>query len=176
MGYIWDTSDSHNEDCWDRFGRQTRYGERSMTTTDLKVAIRQAAPTTKASRLRSLMPDIECRVAEGVQLRTIHKALVDAGFDLTFQTLKTYLYRHRKKQQIAGQQGQSLAGCPSDAMALTGSAQSISYETEANTPRPSGGPVSILELDRLMKPDPAQQAADLARYERIAKQQRRNRK
>jgi hypothetical protein len=147
-----------------------------MTTTDLKQAIRQVEPTTKAARLRSLMPDIECRLAEGVQLGRIHKALVDAGFDLTFQTLKTYLYRHRKKQQIAGQQRRSSAPRPSDAKEIIGSAQSISYETEANTPGPSGGPVSIQELDRLMKPDPAQQAEDLARYERMAKQQRRSRK
>ena len=32
------------------------------------------------------------------------------------------------------------------------------------------------ELDRLMKPDPVQQAEKLARYERLAKQQRRSRK
>jgi hypothetical protein len=52
-----------------------------MTTTDLKRVVWQAEPTTKAARLRSLMPDIECRLAEGVQLGTIHKVLaVPASF------------------------------------------------------------------------------------------------
>lgn len=32
------------------------------------------------------------------------------------------------------------------------------------------------ELDRLMKPDPAEQAEDIARYERLAKQKERSRK
>jgi hypothetical protein len=36
--------------------------------------------------------------------------------------------------------------------------------------------MSMQELDRLMKPDPAEQAEKLARYERLAKQQRRSRK
>ncbi|RWA36896.1 conjugal transfer protein TraD [Xylella fastidiosa] len=68
-----------------------------MTKPDAKQAVRETEPTTKAAQLREVMPEIEEKLAAGVQLGTIHKALTDAGFDLTFQTLKTYLYRYRKK-------------------------------------------------------------------------------
>ncbi|TKA17517.1 conjugal transfer protein TraD, partial [Xanthomonas euvesicatoria pv. citrumelonis] len=81
-----------------------------MTKPDAKQAVRQTEPTTKAAQLREVMPEIEKKLAAGVQLRTIHKALTDAGFDLTFQTLKTYLYRYRKKHQAktVGQQTESV--------------------------------------------------------------------
>ncbi|WOB37405.1 MULTISPECIES: conjugal transfer protein TraD [Xanthomonas] len=138
-----------------------------MTKPDAKQAVRQTEPTTKAAQLREVMPEIEKKLAAGVQLRTIHRALTDAGFDLTFQTLKTYLYRYRKKHQAktVGQQtesgGSRSAGTPTPA------------SSQSDEPR---GPISMQELDRLMKPDPAKQAQDIARYERLAKQKERSRK
>ncbi|WP_237165377.1 hypothetical protein [Pandoraea vervacti] len=78
-----------------------------MTKTDAQQAIEQTAPTTKAAQLREVMPQIEKKLAAGVQLGTIHQALTDAGFELTFQTLKTYLYRYRKhRAKSAGRQAE----------------------------------------------------------------------
>ncbi|AMV09381.1 hypothetical protein [Xanthomonas citri] len=151
-----------------------------MTKPDAKQAVRQTEPTTKAAQLREVMPEIEKKLAAGVQLRTIHKALTDAGFDLTFQTLKTYLYRYRKKHQAktVGQQTESVgsrsAGTPTPASSQPD--ESVSDETDSSEPPTPRGPISMQELDRLMKPDPAKQAEDIARYERLAKQKERSRK
>ncbi|MCP3041657.1 hypothetical protein [Xanthomonas euvesicatoria] len=148
-----------------------------MTKPDAKQAVRQTEPTSKAAQLREVMPEIEKKLAAGVQLGTIHKALTDAGFDLTFQTLKTYLYRYRKKHQAKtkGQQSASrTVGMPTPPQ--PGESESVSHETdspETSTPR---GPISMQELDRLMKPDPEEQAKDIARYERLAKEKWRKHK
>ncbi|SAK93667.1 hypothetical protein AWB79_06986 [Caballeronia hypogeia] len=158
-----------------------------MTKLDPKQAVRDTEPTTKAARLRDVMPEIEKRLAVGVQLRAIHQALTGAGFDLTLQTLKTYLYRYRKKQraQTAGQQTASAGAVPVDLPASSQVGESVSDDAQTlethevpktpDTP-PSREPMSMQALDRLMKPDPVQQAEKLARYERLAKQQRRSRK
>ena len=63
-----------------------------MTKSDPKQAVRETEPTTKAARLRDVMPEIEKKLSVGVQLRAIHQALTGAGLDLSLQTLKTYLY------------------------------------------------------------------------------------
>ncbi|WP_348828241.1 conjugal transfer protein TraD [Xanthomonas euvesicatoria] len=146
-----------------------------MTKPDAKQAVRQTEPTSKAAQLREVMPEIEKKLAAGVQLGTIHKALTDAGFDLTFQTLKTYLYRYRKKHQAKtkGQQSASrTVGMPTQ----PSESESVSHETDSAETPPSRGPISMQELGRLMKPDPAKQAEDIARYERLAKQKERSRK
>lgn len=148
-----------------------------MTKPDAKQAIRQTEPTTKAAQLREVMPEIEKKLAAGVQLGTIHKALTDAGFDLTFQTLKTYLYRYRKKHQAKPEGQQSAlrpAGMPTPPQ--PGESESVSYDIDSPETPTSRGPISMQELDRLMKPDPAKQAEDIARYERLAKQKERSRK
>ncbi|QTK49923.1 hypothetical protein [Xanthomonas euvesicatoria] len=148
-----------------------------MTKPDAKQAVRQTEPTSKAAQLREVMPEIEKKLAAGVQLGTIHKALTDAGFDLTFQTLKTYLYRYRKKHQAKtkGQQSASrTVGMPTPPQ--PGESESVSHETdspETSTPR---GPISMQELDRLMKPDPEELAERAARYERLAKEKWRKHK
>ncbi|KLA87922.1 conjugal transfer protein TraD, partial [Xanthomonas euvesicatoria] len=54
--------------------------------------------------------------------------------------------------------------------------ESVSDETYSSEPPTPRGPISMQELDRLMKPDPAKQAQDIARYERLAKQKERSRK
>jgi len=66
---------------------------------DLKQAVMQAAPTTKAAQLREVMPEIEMKLAAGTPLAAIHQALTHSGLDLTLKTLKTYLHRYRKKQR-----------------------------------------------------------------------------
>lgn len=134
---------------------------------DLKQAVLQTAPTTKAAQLREVMPEIEKKLAAGTQLATIHHALTHAGLDLTFQTLKTYLYRYRKKHRPERQ----LAPTPSSPPDPSGPCENA--PPAAPTSR---APLSMRELNRLMKPDPAEQAEKLARYERLAKQQRRSRR
>ncbi|CCF69606.1 putative uncharacterized protein [Xanthomonas citri pv. punicae str. LMG 859] len=127
--------------------------------------------------MREVMPVIEQRIAAGVRIADILKTLKDSGIDLTEATLKSYLYRYRKKHQAKtkGQQSASrTVGMP--APPQPGESESVSQETdspETSTPR---GPISMQELDRLMKPDPEEQAKDIARYERLAKEKWRKHK
>lgn len=140
----------------------------TMTALDARQAVRQIEPTTKAAKLREVMPEIEMKLAAGVQLGAVHEALIASGFDLTFQTLKTYLYRHRK------QRGKSVDRRASPAAPRSAN-ESVSYETDLEVRAPRE-PISMQELNRVMKPDPAKQAEDLALYERIGKQRWRERK
>ncbi|VVE59122.1 conjugal transfer protein TraD [Pandoraea sputorum] len=137
--------------------------------TDAQQAIQQTAPTTKAAQLREVMPQIEKKLAAGVQLGTIHQALTDAGFELTFQTLKTYLYRYRKQRRAksAGRQAEPVDSRTAAAPASPRPEASVPSATDAGPPRPRE-PLSVQEIDRLMKPDPAELAERIARYERIA--------
>ncbi|KLB39547.1 conjugal transfer protein TraD, partial [Xanthomonas euvesicatoria] len=88
--------------------------------------------------------------------------------------------RYRKKHQAktVRQQTESVgsrsAGTPTPASSQ--SDESVSDETYSSEPPTPRGPISMQELDRLMKPDPAKQAQDIARYERLAKQKERSRK
>ncbi|MGW8346797.1 conjugal transfer protein TraD, partial [Xanthomonas axonopodis pv. khayae] len=60
--------------------------------------------------------------------------------------------------------------------ASTQSGESVSYETDSAETPTSRGPISMQELDRLMKPDPAELAERAARYERLAKEKWRKHK
>ncbi|MDH4910108.1 conjugal transfer protein TraD (plasmid) [Xanthomonas axonopodis pv. ricini] len=148
-----------------------------MPKSDLTQALTAIEPKTKAAKVREVMPVIEQRIAAGVRIADILKTLKDSGIDLTEATLKSYLYRYRKKHQAKtkGQQSASrTVGMP--APPQPGESESVSHETdspETSTPR---GPISMQELDRLMKPDPEEQAKDIARYERLAKEKWRKHK
>jgi hypothetical protein len=147
-----------------------------MTKTDAQQAIDQTAPTTKAAQLREVMPQIEKKLAAGVQLGTIHQALTDAGFELTFQTLKTYLYRYRKhRAKSAGRQAEPVDSRTAAAPALPGPEASVPPATDGGPPPPRE-PLTVQEIDRLMKPNPAELAERIARYERIALEKERSRK
>ncbi|WP_059025266.1 hypothetical protein, partial [Xanthomonas citri] len=113
----------------------------------------------------------------GVRIADILKTLKDSGIDLTEATLKSYLYRYRKKHQAKtkGQQSASqTVGMP--APPQPGESESVSHETDSAETPPSRGPISMQELDRVMKPDPEEQAKDIARYERLAKEKWRKHK
>ncbi|QCU27874.1 conjugal transfer protein TraD [Burkholderia pseudomallei] len=146
-----------------------------MPRSDLTQALTAIEPKTKAAKVREVMPVIEQRIAAGVRIADILKALQGSGIELTEATLKSYLYRYRKQGKAVGRQVE-LVGTRRSAGVLASSqpGESVSYETEAPATSPSRGPISMQELDRLMKPDPAEQAEKLARYERLGKQQRRN--
>ncbi|RQP38477.1 conjugal transfer protein TraD [Burkholderia ubonensis] len=134
-----------------------------MSELNLKTEIEAIELTTKAAKLRKLMPTIEAKLAEGVRAAEVVETLRRCGLDLTIGTFRNYLHQYRVKHRRGG----TPASSPS--------CESVSYETDSEVPK-SHEAVSIQELDRVMKPDPAKQAEDMARYERIGRQQLRGRK
>lgn len=66
---------------------------------DLKLALDKLSATTKAARLRALMPLIEAKRAQGVRHAEIVAALNERGFELTEETYRNYLHRQRKRQR-----------------------------------------------------------------------------
>jgi hypothetical protein len=101
--------------------------------------------------------------------------------------LKSYLYRYRQKQQVEEETAEQKLPANVQQPSATEPVSQRHYsdsssvsDSDLSTHAPSQGlphePMSMQELDRLMKPDPAEQAEKLARYERLAKQQRRSRK
>lgn len=52
---------------------------------------------TLAAKLRSIMPEIDKRVREGVQHEEIIETLNASGFDLNLNTFRSNLYRYRRK-------------------------------------------------------------------------------
>lgn len=80
-----------------------------MPKSDLTQALTAIEPKTKAAKVREVMPVIEQRIAAGVRIADILKTLKDSGIDLTEATLKSYLYRYRRKHQAKtkGQQSAS---------------------------------------------------------------------
>ena len=68
-------------------------------SVDLKSSLENLSATTKASRLRALMPLIEAKLAEGVRHAEIILALNEQGFAMTEKTYRNYLHRQRKQRQ-----------------------------------------------------------------------------
>ncbi|WP_044044174.1 hypothetical protein [Caballeronia insecticola] len=153
-----------------------------MPQRDVMQALTALEPKTKAAKVREVMPLIEQRISAGVRIADILKALRESGIDLTEATMKNYLYRYRQKQQVeretTGQKIQSNAkhASATDPVSQRHYSDSSSItDSDSSAQVASHRPISMQELDRLMKPDPAEQAEKLARYERLAKQQRRSR-
>ena len=131
--------------------------------SELIEALSAIEPRTKAAKVRAVMPLIEQRIAAGVRIADILVAMNSSGLDITEATLKSYLYRYRKKK-----------GRPTKRQAMsTATEKNVSYETDL--PENKNQPVLMQQLDRLLKPDPETLADDVKRYERLAKQHR-NRK
>lgn len=146
-----------------------------MPDSELAQALMALEPKTKAARVRAVMPVIEERIAAGVRIADILTILQDSGIDISKATLNTYLYQYRKKHKPVGRQGpvgQRSAETPASVQA----GESDLYEMDSPETPMSRGPISMLELDRWMKPDPARQAEEMAYYERLARQNRRKRK
>ena len=80
-----------------------------MGNLDLRAAIQQVEPASKAAQLRAVMPDIELKLAAGVTLAAVHQAMANAGFNVSFHTLKTYLYDFRKRQRTQAAKGSRAA-------------------------------------------------------------------
>lgn len=140
-----------------------------MEKIDIKRTLSNIQPTTKAARLRGLLPEIELKLASGVQLKEIQAALQSGGLEFTLSTLKTYLYRFRKE-------GSHHPATVIAKVLATSPATPLPADIEHNAEDVTAAPVSPHDLARLMKPDAQQEAADIANYERIAKQQRKEKK
>lgn len=68
----------------------------------LKSLIQGIPGKTLAAKLRTIMPEIDRRVREGVQHQEIIDALNEQGFDINLNTFRSYLYRYRKKVSQEG--------------------------------------------------------------------------
>ncbi|WP_231674477.1 hypothetical protein [Ralstonia pseudosolanacearum] len=92
-----------------------------MPKSDLTQALTAMEPKTKAAKVREVMPVIEQRIAAGVRIADILKTLQGRGIDLTEATLKSYLYRYRRKQGKAVRRQTELVGTrrPADLPAST---------------------------------------------------------
>ncbi|WP_132898491.1 hypothetical protein [Sphingomonas sp. PP-CC-3A-396] len=70
-------------------------------TDPLIDSLKTVPRTTKAARLRVLLPEIERLLSEGVLREDIIAHLKTGGLDLTLETFKTYLFRYRRDQRSA---------------------------------------------------------------------------
>ncbi|WP_162600767.1 ROK family transcriptional regulator [Paraburkholderia sp. C35] len=70
-------------------------------TRSLRSAIDDIEAHTKAARLRSVLPEIEQRLAAGARIADVVRTLNENGFAITTATLKSYLYRMRKAAREA---------------------------------------------------------------------------
>ncbi|AKM33199.3 hypothetical protein AB870_23485 (plasmid) [Pandoraea faecigallinarum] len=145
-----------------------------MSETELKARIEALKHSTKAARLRQLMPSIEAKLAEGVRAAEIVETLRKGGLELTIATFRNYLYQYRARHQNKSTErpevpgGSQTAGVPASRRPeACVSQESAPPATEGGPPAPREPP-SVQELDRLMKPDPAELADRIARYERLA--------
>lgn len=84
---------------------------------NLKTSLENLSATSKAARLRALMPLIETKLAEGVRHAEIVLALNEQGFTLTEKTYRNYLHRQRKQRQ-AKTSGKPGVAAPAQAATL----------------------------------------------------------
>lgn len=75
-----------------------------MKNGNLAKALTALEPKIKVERVREVMPVIEERIAAGVRIADIARALQDGGIDLNEATLRSYLYQHRKKRRESDRQ------------------------------------------------------------------------
>lgn len=155
-----------------------------MSKIDLKAVISQVEPTTKVAQLRQVMPEIEEKLAAGVTLAQLHKAMTEAGFEVAFETLKTYLYQHRRKSRQAASRplASASSSTPPELPSPSGPAPAGEHGTpqeipDAAPPQPGvRPPVAPDELVRLMRPDPEKHAADFAELQRLGKEMARRKR
>jgi hypothetical protein len=62
----------------------------------IKSRIKALGVSSKAARLKSLMPEIDRKVSEGVRHEDIVHALADEGLTVSLPTFRKNLYRYRK--------------------------------------------------------------------------------
>lgn len=143
----------------------------SNDDSGLEARIRALKPTNKAARFRRLAPTILAKLEEGVAASELLNVLNQGGLELDLGTFRTYLSRYRKQQKSVPV-----------ASAAGAQTETVSYDTNV-PPAPvaplaptSRTPLSPQELHALIHPDPAQQAEEMAGYERLAKEAARARR
>lgn len=145
-----------------------------MSKDALADALKALAPKTKAGKVRDLMPLIEEKLEQGVRIAEILEVLKAGGLELSEGTFKNYLHRIRSRHEKPGLDG-SYPSKDDQQQGFQGAPEARARVAGQQGPPPDA-PVSMMDLDRLIKPDPAEQANELARYERLGKQQRRSQK
>lgn len=125
--------------------------------TDPTKILDDIEPRTKAARIKSMHALIESRIKAGVQIAQIVSGLKEAGIDINAATLKSYLYRLRRQKSTALPQQDQRQTSLNEPTELSKSDQST----------------TIQDIDSIINQDPAIQANELARYERLAKSNRR---
>lgn len=119
--------------------------------------LHEIEPKTKAARIKSMHSLIESKIKAGVQIAQIVAILNEAGLDINAVTLKSYLYRLRRGNRSALPQ-------PTKPISPTVIPSESSGSTESST---------IQDIDSIIHQDPISQANELAKYERLAKFNRR---
>jgi hypothetical protein len=114
--------------------------------------LNELKPEKQGIRINHVIPTIEKKLKEGVSLSRIVEVLKEEGIQLTESTLKTYLYRYRKKKT---------------------SPEKESFSSTDSTENDSS--ISPQELNKLIRPDPKKQEEDIAKYEHIMREKRRSR-
>jgi len=69
----------------------------------LREAIEKVDVSTTAAKLRQLMPQIEQKIAQGVQHQALVDALCKAGLEVNLNTFRKTLARYRQRQKPGGQ-------------------------------------------------------------------------
>lgn len=122
-----------------------------------KNMLNRIEPKTKAARIKAMHGEIESKIKSGVQLAQIVEALNAMGLDINLVTLKSYLYRLRKKSNPA-----------------LPSSTEYSFEAKGPETKTSAPSSTVLQdIDSILNQDAVNQAHELARYERLAKSNRR---
>ena len=150
----------------------------------VRLALQSLTPVTKAARLRAYLPLIEQKLAAGVRLAEILAVLKANGLDISEATFRSYRQRHRKKaghssaatcgaspQPAARTPDQEAPGAPPNPPPFPRGA--VPVTAHANVPATPKVGISLDQLERLLHPDPAEEAERMAKYERLGRQLRR---
>lgn len=125
--------------------------------------LHEIEPKTKAARIKSIHSLIESKIKAGVQIAQIVAILNEAGLDINAVTLKSYLYRLRRGNRSALPQ-------PTNPINPINPINPTIIPSESSR---STGSSTIQDIDSIIHQDPISQANELAKYERLAKFNRR---
>jgi hypothetical protein len=124
-----------------------------MDHEQLASALRRLASTSpkrsKASHLRTLLPDIEAALAARIPAVDILNTLREQGLDISLRTFHGTLYRLRKTASTpgSGRKSNAAAGHPSATAPVTASGATASLE--AHQPAPPATPASVPPQTRI---------------------------
>ena len=148
-----------------------------MAKLDLATALQAVEPETKAAQIRQVMPIIEQQLKAGVRRQAILNVLKEQGIEISMETLKSYLYRHRKSVKAGTVEApanvpnsQSAAVVPE---ATAEKLEIVSYDTKTESQDLPAPIMAPNELSKIMNPGDDVNASELARYESASPSRRR---